>query len=150
KLEQNEAGLSLEGSLLGSSTLLEARVTHLDSVKNLNAQAKISSLNFDEVWRYLNLTQSLHGTLTHLDLDFKGPLEKPVDWEGKIQAGLDGLLLDQQRIGNVAAIVNLHGGKAVVALTNQIDPQSKVALQADVALPQKMDGFAKSNVSGTL
>lgn len=150
KLEQNELAVALEGTLLGSVTSLNARVTHLDKAKHMNVRAHVTDLNFDELWRYLNLHQDLHGSVSKLDLTFDGAPDHPVDWNGKIEAALQGVLYGEQPIGDVSSTVDLSGGQAHVLLTDQVNAQSKVTMQAEAALPEKMDGFAKTDATGEI
>jgi len=150
RLEQNEVALALEGTLLGSALTLDARLSQFDKAKHLNAHASVANLNFDEVWKYLNLAQSLHGSVEKLEANFEGGLQRPVEWTGKIEAGLRGLALDRQALGDVTATVVMQNGRAQVALTDQVDEKNQLGLQAESALPEKMDGFKTTAAKGTL
>lgn len=150
QLAANVISLGLDGVFFGAPTSLAAKVTDLNGSNRLNLRAETTGLGFDAIANYLNLKLPLHGALTRLALEFDGVAEKPSGWSGKIEAQLEGMAFDEQQLGTVAAKSDLANGRATMAVSDQLDVKNRVVLNAEAALPETLDGFLKTNVSGRL
>ena len=150
KLESAEVAFGMEGVLFGAPTTFAAKVTDLNETNRLNVRAESAGLAVDSVSAYLNLKLPLHGTLARLEVAFDGVPERPNSWAGKIETGFDGLAFDQQSLGAIAAKIDLGNGRVTVAVSDQWDARNSVALHAEAALPEKLDGFSKTSGSGRL
>jgi autotransporter translocation and assembly factor TamB len=150
KLDDSILGVGLDGELFGAATTLTLRVSDVNATNHLVLDASCAGLNFDAAWKYLNLDVPLHGTLASLTARFEGEPEAPQGWTGKVALGLAGITVQAQALGDLAATVDLGGGRAKLTFTDQLDPKNSVRLAADVALPAKLDGFARTSGTGKL
>ena len=150
KLDSDELALGLDGVLFGAPTMFAVKITDLNESNRMNVRAESAGLAFDPVRAYLNLTLPLHGTLARMEIAFDGVPDRPNSWTGKIEARLDGLAFDQQPLGAVVAKIELGNSRMTVAVNDQFDARNSIALNAEAALPEKLDGFAKTSGSGRL
>lgn len=150
QLGSNEVSMGLEGVSFGAPLSLAAKVTDLNDMSRLHVRAESSRLRLDALSEYFNLTLPLHGTLQEFALTFDGVPENPASWTGNLAVKLDGMALEKQPLGAISATVEFGSGRAVAALSGEFDARNKVALHADLALPQKLDSFLKTSASGRL
>ena len=90
KLDDGELGLGLDGTFFDAPTTLTAQVSDLNSTNRLKVNAASSDLVFDKLWKYLNLSVPLQGTLDRLAVTFEGEPGKPSSWSGQCEARLSG------------------------------------------------------------
>lgn len=150
KLDADEVTLGLDGVLFGAPTTLAVKVTDLNETNRFNVRMQLAGLSFDAATAYLHLTLPLHGMLTRATIIFDGVPDRPNTWAGKIETQLDALAFDKQALGAVSAQIDLGNGRATVAVGNQFDARNSIALNADAALPETLDGFVKTSASGRL
>ena len=150
KLESDEVALGLDGVLFGAPTTFAATIADLNETNRLDVRAESAGLAFDSVSGYLNLKLPLHGTLARLSVAFDGVPDRPNSWAGKIEAQFDALVFDKQSLGALAAKIEFGNSRATIVASDQFDARNSIVLNAEAALPEKLDGFAKTSGSGRL
>jgi len=150
RLDESQLQAGLEGDFFGAATKLEAQVTDLNASNRLALTLASSGLDFAAIWKYLHLSVPLQGRLDNLSASFSGEPELPKKWSGQVHAAFDGLGWDKQEVGAVTADVSFGGGGLTATVGGQFDDKNSYRLDARAALPEKLDGFAKTDASGTL
>ncbi len=150
KLDDGELGLGLNGTFFDAPTTIAVQVSDLNATNRLKVKANSSGLLFDKLWKYLNLSIPLHGTLGQLAVTFEGEPGKPSGWSGHGEAHLSGAVFDRQALGDIALSVNLADKRAKVKLADRLDQDNRVDFEADLALPETPNDFAKTSASGRL
>jgi autotransporter translocation and assembly factor TamB len=150
KLDDGELGLGLDGTFFDAPTTLTAQVSDLNSTNRLKANAASSDLVFDKLWKYLNLSIPLQGTLDRLAVTFEGEPGKPSSWSGQCEARLSGVASDRQALGDIALDVDLGGKHAKIKLADRLDQDNRIDLEADSELPETLNDFNKTSASGRL
>ncbi|HEU4679835.1 MAG TPA: hypothetical protein VFS35_09970, partial [Terrimicrobiaceae bacterium] len=82
KLDEAELKLALDGVLFDAPTTLTAQVSDLNASNRLDVKADSSGLLLDRLWKYLNLSIPVYGTVDRLALTFAGEPAKPAGWSG--------------------------------------------------------------------
>jgi hypothetical protein len=150
KLEDGELVLGLDGAFFDAPTTITAQVSDLNATNRLNVKANSSGLLFDKLWKYLDLSVPLHGTLDQLAATFEGEPGKPSGWSGHVEAHLSGVAFDRQALGDISLSVSLSDKRAKVKLADRLDQDNRIDLEADLALPETLNDFAKTSASGRL
>ena len=150
KLDSNEIAVGIEGVCFGAPTSLAAKVMDLNETNRLKMRAESAGLPFDAIADYFKVKLPLHGVLTQFAFNFEGVPDKPAGWSGNIATRLNALAFEKQQLGAVSTTIDLGNGRAAAAASGELDPGNKVALKIELALPQKLDGFMETSVSGRL
>lgn len=150
KLGEAELGLALDGTFFGGATTLQASIADLNATNRMNVTADIVGISFTSVSDYLNLNLPVRGELQRFHLVFTGEPEKPVGWAGEIGVDLGGIELSPLKVASIKLETRLGEGKATVTTEILPDDRNSIRLNADAALPEKLDGFAKTTITGHL
>ena len=150
KLDGSEVAFGLDGMVFGAATSLAGKVTDLNASNHLDVHAETSGLTLEAVGKYVGLPMPMHGSLARLALKFDGALEKPREWSGQIETHLEGIAFDKQPFGEATVKINAGSGRATVQVLNHLDARNEVALNAEVALPEKLADFKKAAAKGHL
>jgi autotransporter translocation and assembly factor TamB len=150
KLDDGELGLGLDGTFFDAPTTLAAQVSDLNATNRLKASAASSDLIFDKLWKYLNLSIPLQGTLDRLAVTFEGEPGKPSSWSGQCKARLSGAAYDRQALGEIALDVDLGDKQVKIKLADRFDQDNRIDLEADSELPETLNDFNKTSASGRL
>ncbi len=150
KLDDGELGLGLSGTFFSAPTTITARVSDLNATNRLDVKADSSGLRFDQVWKYLNLSVPFQGTLDRLTVTFEGEPGKPSGWSGHGEAHLSGAAFDRQALGDITLSVELRDKRAKMKVADRLDQDNRLDLEADAALPETLNDFARTSASGRL
>jgi autotransporter translocation and assembly factor TamB len=150
KLDDAELDLGLDGTLFDAPTTITAKISDLNGANRLNVKAESSGLSFDKVWKYLNLSVPFRATLDRLDVTFEGEPGKPSGWTGHGDVQLSGTAYDRQPLGDLTLSMNLGDKRAKIKLADRLDQDNRIDLEADLALPETLEDFAKTSGSGRL
>ena len=150
KLDDGELGLGLDGSFFDAPTTLAAHVSDLNATNRLKANVESSGLLFDKLWKYLNLSVPLQGSLERLAVTFEGEPGKPSSWSGQCEARLSGAAYDRQALGDITLDVDLRDKHAKIKVADRLDQDNRIDLQADLELPETLNDFGKTSASGRL
>jgi len=150
KLDEQKLGLALNGKFFDAPTSVALQVTDLNQSNHLDLTAECSSLAFEKVWQYLNLTMPLHGSLDHLLVTFQGEPTEPATWTTKTYVGLSSLALDQQQLGGLSLNVDLTNGAGKIDLANPWNDMSQLTVQADLTLPKELKDILQTSAQGQL
>ncbi|HEY5707737.1 MAG TPA: translocation/assembly module TamB domain-containing protein [Terrimicrobiaceae bacterium] len=150
KLDAGELALGLDGELFNARTTITARVSDLNATNRLNVKADIAGLFFDDLWKYLNLSIPLRGAVERLALTFEGEPGKPSGWSGNGDGQLSGVAYDRQPLGDMSLGVKLGNKQARIELSDRLDQENHIHLEADFALPETLNDFAKTSGAGRL
>jgi hypothetical protein len=150
RLEEDELKMGLDGTFFEAPVQASAVVTDLNKSNHLRIQAKVEGLDFDPLWKYLNIPPPLLGRVEVLDVDFTGTPERPRGWTGNVQVKVADLHIEKQRIGDADLAVDLSQGAAVISAQNRFDERNTLTLSARGELPEKFDQFVLSTAQGRL
>jgi hypothetical protein len=150
KLDDAELDLSLEGSLFDAPTTLSAHVADLNASNRLIVNAGSSGLSLGRIWKYLNLSIPVDGTLDRLALTFEGEPTKPSGWSGHCDVLLSGAAYDRQPLGDITLGIDLGEKWAKATLVARLDQENHIDLDANSTLPETLGDFDKVSASGRL
>ncbi len=150
KLESDEVGVLLDGTFFNAPTNLNMRVTDLNETNQFALKLDLNGLEFDPVWKYLNLAGPVQGRLEKLSVDLKGKVENPGSWAGKARVELRSLAQASQKLGDVNLDAVLGQGRADIALSDRLDEVNAIKLTTGIRLPEKFEDFPKTEADGLL
>jgi len=150
RLVDAELGVALDGTFFGAPVKAAALVTGLNAANHLKAQAAVSGLVFDSVWRYLNLPPPFQARLENLTASFEGAPGQPRDWTGEVTAKLGGLEIEKKRLGQTDLTATFAQGRAALTLTTRFDERNTLTLSASGDLPEKPGEFSRAKATGRL
>jgi autotransporter translocation and assembly factor TamB len=150
KLDDGELSLGLDGSFFDAATKLTAQVSDLNATNRLKVNAESSGLLFDKLWKYLNLSLPLQGSLDRFAMTFEGEPGKPSSWSGQFEARLSGVAYDRQALGEIALDTNLGNKHAKIKLAERLDQDNRIDLEAYSELPETLNDFDKASAHGRL
>lgn len=150
QLEKSELGLALEGTFFGGATTIQARIADLNATNRMSVTAGVAGISFTAVSDYLNLDLPVRGELQSFHLIFAGEPEKPIGWSGEITIDLGGVELAPLKPNTIKLETRLGQGKAITAASVLPDERNSIHLNAETALPAKLDGFVKTAITGHL
>ena len=150
ELENAELSLSLDGLLFDAPTSLTAHVADLNASNRLQVQTDISGLTLERIWKYLNLSVPVAGTVDRLSLTFAGEPAKPSGWSGQVNVRLSAAVFDQQPLGDITLNIELAEKRAKAALVARLDPENHIDLNVDSTLPETLDDFDQVAANGRL
>ena len=125
-------------------------MSDLNATNRLDVKAESSGLRFDQVWKYLNLSVPFQGTLDRLTVTFEGEPGQPSGWSGHGEAHLSGAAFDRQTLGDITLGVELRDKRAKMKVADRLDQDNRVDFEADAALPETLNDFARTSASGRL
>jgi hypothetical protein len=148
QLEKNELKVGLDGTIFDAPVQAAVTVTDLNESNHLQGRASVTNLDFEPLWKYLNLPPPLLGRVEELNVSFAGTPDRPKGWTGEVQARVADLLIEKQRLGDADLTATMTQGAAVLALTNRFDERNTLTVSARGDLPEKLDEFARMRAGG--
>ena len=112
----------------------------------LNLKAKSSSLSLQRISEALNLAVPVTGTLDRLMVSFQGEPVKPASWVGQAEVLLSGATYNRQPIGEIALQLNMADQRVKATLVSQLDPDTRIDLEANSTLPENLNDFDKARL----
>ncbi len=140
------AELKLAGSQLNAKG--ENLAKSYDTTLTINA----AGISLDQALAYFNVPKLRFeiGTLGKLGLRFNGEPEKPRTWRGAIGVRVEGSVFGETRIAGAEVAATFQNGRAEVTGVNANAGTNTVAVTAQVALPESVNDFPKSEVDAAL
>ena len=150
QLKARAFGGTADLKLAGSQ--LNARGENLAKSYDTALTVQAEGISIDRTLAYFNVPKLPFelGTLARLDLHFTGEPEKPRTWRGNAGARVEALTFDKTHIDAAEFAATFKDGRADVTAVEVGAGRNSAVLTAQVALPESVNDFPKSEVDATL
>ncbi len=149
RLDENKLGLGFEGTLFQGRTKLAATIDDLNATNKLALRLDVTGLSLHVLSAYLNLALP-QAEIPSVHVAFDGLPEKPDSWTGKVDLALAGVTADAIQAGDVTVTAELGNARAKVAANVEARSGNTIRINAETALPAKLDGFIETKAHGVL
>ncbi len=156
---QNKGSMQLKARAFGGTAVLALAGSQLNKKGENLAQSydtqltiEAAGISIDQALAYFQAPKLPFelGTLARLGLHFTGEPERPRTWHGDIGIRVEGTAFNKTMIDDAELTATFQNGRAEVTGVNVNAGKNTVALTAQVALPESVNDFPKSDVDATL
>ena len=156
---QNKGSMQLKVRAFGGTADLALAGSQLDKKGENLAKSydtaltiKAHGVSIDRALAYFNVPKLPVelGTLARLGLHFTGEPEKPRTWRGNLGVRIEAVVFDKTKIDGAELSATFENGRADVTGVNVGIGKNSVILTAQVALPESVNDFPRSDVDATL
>ncbi len=142
--------LAVDGTFFGGSAEFSMFMQELGKNKaNVKIESHLKDFSLEKVSKYFNAQTPALGSITDSSIELSGDPNVPASWTGSIVSSAGPLHAGAFTLDQISARVDAKAGTTTLNVALNTG-RNTINVQAQCALPQTMDGFAGTNIDGTL